>query len=78
MEETTVRVSAFVIDWHKALVKLGLAESMSAAARLVKAGAVEVDGEKLETRRTLEVGERFIVKAGRRAKVMVLEMGGAK
>ena len=59
-------------SWPDLLVGVGLAESKSAAGRLLKQGAVKLDGEKVEPRsrnldcaagqeRTLQVGRRRFV-----------------
>jgi tyrosyl-tRNA synthetase len=65
IEDIHVATDRDTIPIGKALALAGLAESTSAAVRLVKGGAVHLDGEVLkDDQRKLERGKRFLVRVG--------------
>lgn len=73
---TDVSLSAVRVDWPTVMVKSGVVESKTAAKRLITAGALHVDGERVEEIRTTEIfgcGQptSVLVKVGR--KMMRLE-----
>ena len=61
----TVRLEGGNLRIDKVLARAGLAPSVAEATRKLKAGAVEVDGEKVQGFIQLETGGEYIVKLGR-------------
>jgi len=53
------------MDWARMLVKSGMVTSNTAADRMIKHGAVDVDGERMTARVTGEFGSSFVVRCGR-------------
>ncbi len=65
IEEIHVASDRETIPLGKALAVAGLAKSVTEALRLVKGGAVHLDGEVVkDERHTLERGKRFLVRVG--------------
>ncbi|MFO0695599.1 MAG: tyrosine--tRNA ligase [Polyangiales bacterium] len=62
----------------KALVDAGLAQSTSAARRLIEQGGLEIDGHRVaDPKAKLEKGRRYVVKAGKRAWAVIHTDGAA-
>jgi len=67
VEKKTLTITGESIGIGAALKQAGLAESTSAANRLIQQGAVRIDGERLEDiKRTLEPGPARLVQVGKR------------
>ncbi len=65
IEEIAIKVEESVLWIAKALSMAGLAKSTSEGARLVKAGAVHIDGEVVRDEQAkLERGRRYLVRVG--------------
>jgi tyrosyl-tRNA synthetase len=69
VEETTIACDGEGIWIAKAMSEAGLTKSTSEAARLVKGGAVLVDGAKVEEKHQLAKGGRYLVRVGSKNKV---------
>jgi tyrosyl-tRNA synthetase len=72
---TTVRIQRQLVAWPDVLVQSGICDSKSAARRLISAGAIRCDGDKVETvRETLcfpGSGElEVILQVGRQQRVV--------
>ncbi|MBX3250616.1 MAG: tyrosine--tRNA ligase [Myxococcales bacterium] len=68
MPEVTLTLDADTIWLAKVLAESGLVPSASEGRRRIKAGAVQVDGEKVTSENAeLARGARYVIKAGKRA-----------
>lgn len=82
MEEPTevVRLKAYRVDWCKVLVQTELAHSMSMAHRLLKQGAVSVDGVRTTHRDELvphdanATTDTFVLRVGKKAKKVTITL----
>jgi tyrosyl-tRNA synthetase len=67
IETKTIAIAAASIGVAAAIKQAGLAESSSAASRLIQQGAVRIDGEKVEDiKRTIEPGPARLFQVGKR------------
>jgi tyrosyl-tRNA synthetase len=67
VETRTLAIDGASIGIAAAIKQAGLAESTSAASRLIQQGAVRIDGERVEDiKRTLEPGPARLVQVGKR------------
>jgi tyrosyl-tRNA synthetase len=64
----TLAVSEPAVRIDKLLARAGLADSVSDAVRKLKAGAVEVDGERVSDLRTIKFPGKYVLRAGRKWK----------
>jgi len=71
-ELDTVRLDGGNLRIDKILVRAGLAPSVAEATRKIKAGAVEMDGEKVREFIELSPGGEYVLKLGRNWKCVVL------
>jgi len=69
-------VRAVMIDWQEAIVALELASSRSAALRIIKSGALRVEGEKVTGRYWPVVNSEPHIQIGRKAVRMMLVENG--
>ncbi len=69
-------VRAVMIDWQEAIVALELASSRSAALRLIKSGALRIEGEKVTDRYWPVVSSEPHIQIGRKAVRMILAENG--
>ncbi|MFC2013704.1 tyrosine--tRNA ligase [Chloroflexota bacterium] len=67
-----LRYSTGDIDLRSLLTATGLAESRSEASRLIKQGAVEIDGEKI-TNYTISIGDTTTIQVGKRRFAKVID-----
>jgi tyrosyl-tRNA synthetase len=61
----TVRLDGSVLRLDKVLAKVGLAGSVTEATRKIKAGAVEIDGQKVTALIQLQSPGEYVVRLGR-------------